>query len=234
MGTLATVAKVKFGSVITDSRGTIGGHTYTWTRYGNQLITKPQTAKTKTQLQSVVRNNFGALTKQWWSVLTPTQRTDWRALAAANPRPNVWGDEFPLTGLALYIGINRLLMQAGQATTPDAPADQFVTPPDTAALTITAPATVSLAFTPTPVPTDHVAYLSMSGPLSPGIANFVGRTPFLLASGSGQTSPWNVASAFSSRHGDAIETRQYAVQLAFLNTTNGALSAALTTAAICS
>jgi len=227
------VAKVKFGSVITDSRGTIGGHTFMWTRYGNQVITKPQTAKTNTQRQSVVRNNFGALTKQWWSVLSPSQRDDWRALAAANPRPNVWGTEFPLTGLALYIGLNRLLMQAGIAATLDAPADQFVTPPDTATLTISAPSTVSLAFTPTPVPTDHVAYLFFSGPLSPGIANFDGRTNFLLASGSGQTSPWNVASAFSARHGDAIETRQYAAQLAFLNTTNAALSARLTSATIC-
>lgn len=226
------MAKVKFGSVITDSRGTIGGHTFQWTRYGNQIITKPQTAKLQTQRQTIVRNNFGFLTKHWWSALTPTQRTDWRALAAANPRPNTWGDDFPLTGLALFISLNRRLMQAGFATIDDAPADQTVTPPATATLTVTAPSTISLAFTTSPVATDHVAYLHMSGPLSPGIANFDRSTSFLLASGASQTSPWSVSSAFLSRHGDAIAGRQYAAELRFLNTVNGALSGQITTATI--
>lgn len=226
------MAKIKFGSVITDSRGTIGGHTFQWTRYGNQIITKPQTAKFQTQRQTTVRNNFGYLTKRWWSALTPTQRTDWRSLAAANPRPNTWGDDFPLTGLALFISLNRRLMQAGFTTIDDAPTDQTVTPPATATLTVTAPATISLTFSSSPVPTDHVAYLHVSGPLSPGIANYGRFTSFLSASGAGQTSPWNVSSAFSSRHGDAIAGRQYAAELRFLNTVNAALSGQLTTATI--
>jgi len=226
------MAKIKFGSIITDSRGTVGGHTYTWTRYGNQLITKPQTAKLQTPRQTAVRVNFLLLTKTWWQLLTVSQRDDWRALAAANPRPNVWGDDFPLTGLALFISLNRRLQQAGLAAFDDAPADQFVTPPTTATLTVHAPSTASLAFTTTPAPTDHVAYLHLTGPISPGISNATTYLSFLVASTTSQTSPWNIATPLLARHGAIITGRQYAAALYFLNTDNAALSAPLTATTI--
>ena len=226
------MAKVKFGSVITDSRGTVGGHTYTWTRSGNQLITKPQTAKLRTPRQSTNRANFALLTKSWWQLLTSTQRDEWRTLAAANPRPNVWGDDFPLTGLALFISLNRRLATAGLAATNDAPADQFVTPPSAATLTVASPASVEISFTPGTVPTNHIAYLNMSGPLSPGIANFDSKMNFLAASGAGQTSPWDISTPYTARYGAVLETRQYAAALAFLNTDNAALSAAVIVAEI--
>jgi hypothetical protein len=123
-------------------------------------------------------------------------------------------------------------MQASFTTIDDAPTDQTVTPPATMTVSATAPATITITFTPTPVPTDHVAYLHVSGPLSPGIANFDKHTAFLLASAASQTSPWNVSSAFSSRYGNAIPGRQYAAELRFLNTVNGALSGKLTAATI--
>lgn len=226
------MAKIKFGSVITDSRGTVGGHTYTWTRSGNQLITKPQTAKLKTPLQSTNRANFAALTKNWWQLLTSTQRDEWRTLAAANPRPNVWGDPFPLTGLAMFISLNRRLNTAGESMTNDAPADQFVTPPSTATLTVAAPATVSIAFTPGTVPANHIAYLQMTGPISPGISNYLSKLNFVTSSSLGQTSPWDIATAYTAKYGDVLAGRQYAAALAFLNTDNAALSAAITVAEI--
>lgn len=226
------MAKIKYGSIITDTRGTIGGHTLTWTRYGPQIITKPQTAKLKTQKQSQVRENFLGLSKRWWAVLSPSQRDDWRALAAANPRPNTWGDLFPLTGLALYIAINQLLHQAGEPTTDDAPTDQAVTPVATATITATAPNTFSLAFTPSPVPADHVLYVATTGPISPGITNTSKAKKFLAVSAFAATTPLDLSSELLSLFGDVITGRQYAVAAKFLNTTNGALSAGLETSAI--
>lgn len=226
------MAKIKYGSIITDTRGTIGGHTLTWTRYGPQIITKPQTAKLRTPRQTQIRESFLGLSKRWWTILSASQRDDWRALAAANPRPNTWGDPFPLTGLALYIGINQLLHQAGEATTDDAPTDQAVTPVATATITATAPNTFSLAFTPSPVPADHVLYLATTGPISPGITNTTTAKKFLAVSAFAATTPLDLSSELLSLFGDVITGRQYAVAAKFLNTTNGALSAGLETSAI--
>src|SRR6185369_4514350 len=219
--------KIKFGSVITDSRGSIGGHTLKWSRAGNVLGTKPQPKQEKTARQRAIQANFSTLTKRWWNNLTSTQRDDWRALAAANPRSNIWGDEYPLTGLAYYVKLNQTLHQAGYSNTDTAPADQAVTSPLTATLTATAPATMSLAYTTTPTPTDHIAYLLMTPPLSPGRSTFDGSFFFVAAGTAGQTSPWNIAAAYAARGFTIVAARQYVARLAFLNTDNGALSAAI-------
>lgn len=221
------MALVKFGSLITDTRGKIAGQVFKGSRFGVVLTTKMQTAKLLTPKQSVIRCRFETLSKRWWEVLTPTQRTDWRDLAAANPRPNVWGDDYPLTGLSYFISVNSLLLQAGLNATDDAPADQFVTAPATATLTVTAPATASLAFTAAPVPADHIAYLSAIGPLSPGVSTIPRRPRFAAVSAASQTSPWTISSAFSSLFGTLHAGRQYAALLQFLNTTNGAISSPL-------
>lgn len=218
------MAKIKFGAIITDSRGTVGGMSLKWSRFGNVLLKKPQTAKLQTPKQTTARNSFVTYSKRWWAELTPTQRTDWRALAAANPRPNVWGTDYPLTGLALFIGINRLLTQAGASPTNDAPTDQAVTAIATATLTVTAPSTATLAFTPTPCPTDHVLYLAALGPISPGVTNYGRNFRFLLASASSETSPLTISSALSSLCNGLTSGRQYVVSARFLNLSNGALS----------
>lgn len=174
------------------------------------------------------------LSKRWWTTLTPTQRSDWRDLAAANPRPNTWGTEFPLTGLALFIGVNRLLLQAGESATDDAPTDQTVTALSTATLTVTAPGTASLSFTPTPCPTDHVLYLSALGGISPGITNYGNKFRFLQVSAPSQTSPLTISSALSALCNGLTSARQYAVKAQFLNTSNGSISAPIIAAAIAS
>lgn len=219
------MAKIKYGAIITDSRGSIGGHSLTATRWGPQIITKPLPRGSRTTAQTLSAARFANLAKNWWEGLSPAQRTAWRALAASAPRPNVWGTEYPLTGLSLYIGLNAQLAVAGLAMTDDAPADQFVTAPATVTLSVTAPSTASITWTTTPLPTDHILYARVAGPLSPGITNISGRYKHLGVSGGSQSSPWDVSSLFSSKLGTLITGRLYAVQVAMLNTSNAALSA---------
>jgi len=226
------MALVKFGSVITDSRGTIGGTSLKWSRQGNVMLRKPQPVKHATPAQTVIRAGFADLSKRWWSVLTPTQRTDWRELAAANPRPNLWGEEFPLAGLALYIAVNRALVQGGNLTTDDAPADQTYTTLSTVTLTVTAPSTASLAWTPTPAPTDHQLLVFASRKNSPGIANWDGSWRYIKASAIEATSPLTISSELLSLFGALTTGRQYAVRAKFLNTANGAFTPDLVTSAI--
>lgn len=221
------MAKIKFGSIITDSRGHVGGHTLKWTRNGNVAQTKQSPTRHLTTKNSAAHSAFGTLSKRWWSTLTPTQRDAWRALASANPRPNVWGDEFPLTGLALFIALNRTLQTAGYTALDTAPSDQTVTGLATLTLTATAPGTVSLAFTPTPAPTDHNLYIFARANFSPGIFNSDGRDVFLLASAESVTSPLSLSSAWLAAFGNLHTGRQQLVRAAFINNINGARSPTL-------
>jgi len=226
------MAKIKFGSVITDSRGSIGGHTFKWSRWGNILTNKAKPRQSQTARQTFIQANFATLSKRWWTELTASERTAWRELAAANPKANVWGDEYALTGLAYFIRINQRLHAAGLTQTNTAPANQTVTSPVTATITASAPSTIAIDFTATPVPTDHITYLFATPPLSPGRLNLDGDFYFLGAGALAQTSPWNLAALYAARFGPIITGRQYAALLAFLNTDNGALSPALLTTTI--
>lgn len=218
------MAKIKFGSIITDSRGHVGGHTLKWSRNGNIAQTKQSPTSRLTTKNSTAHSAFGTLSKRWWSTLTPTQRDNWRILASANPRPNIWGDEYPLTGLALFIAINRTLQTAGYTPLDTAPANQTVTGVATLTLTATGPGTVSLAFTPTPAPTDHNLYIFARGNYSPGILNSDGRDQFLLASAESITSPLSLSSAWLSAFGAVHTGRQQLVRAMFINNVNGARS----------
>lgn len=226
------MAVTKFGSIITDARGSIGGNTIKWSQYGHVIGVKGQSAKQQTPKQTVVRATFTLLSKWWWDQLDATQRTDWRALAAANPFPNRWGDTYPLTGQAFFIRVNQRLLQVGNTILQDAPADQTVTVLTSATLTVAAPSTASLAYAPTTVPTDHALVTRATRQLSPGRTNVDGSYLFLQAAGAGSTSPLNVGSSLGSLAGTFAAGRAAWLQAAFLKLTTGALSPWVTTQAI--
>jgi hypothetical protein len=221
------MAKIKFGAVITDSRGHIGGVAYKWSRYGNIASRVVTPVHHMTPATQRARTFFALYSQRWWSVLTSTQRDDWRALAAANPRPNVWGTEFPLTGHALFIGVNSLLRTAGFAAVDDAPASQTVVPLSTMTLSVTAPNVATVTFTPTPLPSDHVLYIRGRSNFSPGVLNIAGLTSFVDVSATEETSTYDLSSAWLARFGNIISGRQCAILASTLNTANGALSAPL-------
>jgi hypothetical protein len=218
------MANIKFGAVITDSRGSIGGHTFKATRYGPIMTHHAFPPKRDSGKRSRINANFSALTKRWWSELDASQRTAWRDLAAANPITNRWGDEYALTGLAFYVKLNQRLFTAGLTQTDDAPSDQTVASLLTATLAISAPSTATLTFTTSPVVTDHILYLFGTRGLSPATENFAGKFFFLLASAPSTTSPLSISSAWLSQIGQLISGRGYALGAALLNTTNAALS----------
>ncbi len=228
------MAKIKFGSVITDSRGHIAGTTFKWTRNGNvsQRLVRPTLHLSPAAQRT--KASFESYTRRWWSTLTPTQRTDWRALAAANPRPNTWGDEFPLTGHALFIAVNTVLVKANFAGIDDAPADQTVTAMTTATITATAPDELILTWTPSPLPANHGLYIFGRANFSPGILNSSRRSAFLLATDDSETSTLDVGPQFAAAFGPIITTRQQLLEVALLNSTNGALSTPITALAIAS
>lgn len=228
------MAIAKFGAIITDSRGSIGGTTIKWSRFGHVLLNKPQPVHSATYAQTIARNAFTTYSKQWWQELTSSQRDDWRTLAAANPRPNRWGTDYPLTGLALFIAINRALVQNRNSSTLDAPADQAITGLSTLTLTATAPSTASLAFTPSPAPTDHQLVIAASTRTSPGISNFSKTYRFLLATAAATTSPINIASTLTALLGDLVAGRQYAVSARFFNSSNGAYTSPVETSVLAS
>lgn len=228
------MALIKFGAVIVDSRGSVGGTTFKNTRAGLVMQRKATPIRTLNHLTSINRSRLAELSKNWFKDLDVSQRDDWRALAAANPLPNTWGDEFPLSGIAFFIRTNLTLQTVGEAKIFDAPANQDVTALATLTLSVTAPNNAEIAFTATPTPADHVLLVNATLKLSPGVNNFTDKFFFLDHGGAGETSPFDLASAWADHVGDFKAGALYAVQATLVNTVNGARSAPLVSNVIAS
>lgn len=114
---------MKFGALVVDGRGKIGGHVASKNRAGAYLRTKVSPVNPQTSYQLGVRNRFTTYS-QGWSGLTQAQRDAWNAAVSDFAKTNIFGDVVNPTGFNLYQRLNNNLVTCGQAaiTTPPLPA----------------------------------------------------------------------------------------------------------------
>jgi hypothetical protein len=189
------------------------------------MQTKSNPITTLTERNSAQRNSLAGLGQAWFNTLDQTQRDAWTALAVANPLPNQWGDEFPISGVAFFIRTNLTLLAIGVAQIDDAPADQAVTALASLTLSVTAPATASITFTPTPTTAGHRLLLAATSEASPGQTATALHYWFLQHGGAAEASPLNVATPYLARVGAFAAGKRYAVRGVQVNSANGARSA---------
>lgn len=97
--------KIKFGAIVTDGRGKIGGHVASKNRAGAYMRTKVTPTNPNTTAQSKARNlltNFS----QMWRTLTDAQRKAWSGAVSDYAKTDIFGDIKNPTGLNLFIKVN--------------------------------------------------------------------------------------------------------------------------------
>lgn len=107
--------KMKFGAIVVDGRGKIGGHVASKNRAGAYLRTKVSPVNPQTSYQLAVRNRFTGLS-QGWRGLTETQRTAWNAAVSDYQVTDIFGDLKNPTGINLYQRLNNNLLTCGEAS----------------------------------------------------------------------------------------------------------------------
>jgi hypothetical protein len=125
---------LKFGAIVTDGRGKIGGHVATKNRSGAILRTKVTPTNGQTSFQQGVRNLFTQLSQAWKS-LTQSQRDTWNAGVTAYASTNIFGDLVNPSGANLFQKLNNSLVRIGETILDSCPAPVEV--PNTSLLTIT-------------------------------------------------------------------------------------------------
>lgn len=115
------MAKIQFGTMVSDARGAQGGVTYARNKggaYARQTVSpvQPLTAR-----QTAQRAIFAVVTKAWQTT-TPAQQAGWNAWALINKVVDVFGNQLTLSGINAYLKINGTLMTFGLPTIQDAPA----------------------------------------------------------------------------------------------------------------
>lgn len=119
---------IKFGSIVTQGRGSLGGQVYSKNRTGayvrnNAIPVNPQT---KYQMES--RAALAQFSQAWAGLGLEVQQ-GWNNAASEFPRKNVFGDKIILTGKNLYTSLNKELQLTGQSELTTAPTPETVTVP---------------------------------------------------------------------------------------------------------
>lgn len=112
---------IKFGAIITDGCGTIGGHFISRNAYGRFQGTKVTPTNPQTSFQQLMRGYFGNAS-QAWRTLSNEQRASWADYGLSQLRGNCVGDEYDLTGFNAFMYINQNAQIVGQAIQLDVPA----------------------------------------------------------------------------------------------------------------
>lgn len=105
---------IKWGALVVDGRGKLGGHVASKNKGGNYLRTKVTPNNPQTIAQNNVRAIFGSLSSQW-SALTESQRESFNSLVDSYAKTNIFGDLKSLTGKALFQKLNQTLVLAGES-----------------------------------------------------------------------------------------------------------------------
>ena len=119
--------KAKFGAIVVDGRGKIGGHVASKNAAGNYFRTKVTPTNPKTEAQLRVRANMAANAKDY-PTLTEAQRDSWIEAAKEATSKNIFGDNIKLSGINLFSRLNNNLRLIDQAVITSAPAPVEVLP----------------------------------------------------------------------------------------------------------
>ena len=106
------MARIKFGMMMTDARGKLGGHVFTKAKSGATIRTKVTPLNPKTSAQSEARSTLGA-NSQAWRKLSETQRLAWNSAAQEVSKTNAFGDTYFPSGKNYFTAVNNNLRNVG-------------------------------------------------------------------------------------------------------------------------
>lgn len=104
--------KMKFGAIVVDGRGKIGGHVASKNAAGAFLRTKVTPTNPRTVAQSTARALFSTISTLW-AGLSAAQRAAWNEAVAEWQTTNIFGDLRKPTGKTLFQRLNNQAQVAG-------------------------------------------------------------------------------------------------------------------------
>ena len=154
------MARVTYGSGITEYNGSIGGITYQKNASGNIAKLRSNFVVNPTSLQATYQNRLSYLVA-YWQTLTTVQQDGWDTFAAAHDHTSPWGDIKTLSGYQWFLSCNLRRMMHFTTPIASAPVWAAQTPPD-AFIIETSNTYIRVAWAPDyNAPTDLIAYATL-------------------------------------------------------------------------
>ena len=168
------MSKIKWGAIVVDGRGKLGGHVFTKTKSGATMRTKVTPVNPQTSAQAAARSRLGG-NSQAWAALSEDQRRGWNTLASETSKTNIFGDQYFPSGKNLFTSVNNNLVMTGNPSISNAPTFgeiPFIV--DMNAIVDTFTKTILLDITLDGSAVDMALVIEASQPSSPGKFNFDG------------------------------------------------------------
>ena len=212
--------KAKWGALVVDGRGKLGGHVASRNRGGAYFRTKVTPLNPNTSFQQAARALL-TLFAQGWRDLTADQRAAWNSAVSDFALTDVFGDIKSPTGFNLYVRLNTNIDIAGGSAIviPPLPAAVVQSIPSALVMNITG-SVGTIAFSPT-VATGMAVILRMTPSLSPGI-NFVKSEYRIIGvMAAAETSPFDLFALYVAKFGAPTEGGKIFCSLETVNILTG-------------
>lgn len=213
--------KIKFGSIIVDGRGKVGGHVMSKNRSGNYMRTKVTPSNPNTSFQASVRSILTGLS-QGWRGLTQAARDSWNNAVSDYSGTDIFGDIKNPSGINLYVKLNANLSEVGASTIGLPPLPESVPAVTLGAITATAGVpSFSIAFGVSPVPADTAYIVRATAQISPGkkfVKNLYRNFAQLDAS---DTTPFDALADYNARFGTLVAGQKIGVEIIAVNLNTG-------------
>lgn len=192
--------KAKFGAIVVDGRGKIGGHVASKNRGGAYFRTKVTPVNPQTGYQAGVRNRFTSLS-QAWKGLTAEARDAWNSAVASYQRTDIFGDLKTPSGFNLYQRLNNVLISVGEAALamPPLPTEVANVYATSVSNAIGVPA-MSLTLNEA-VPADTAVKLFATAPQSAGRSYVKSQFRLIAILPAAEASPYNMLADYQAKFG---------------------------------
>lgn len=108
------MAKIKFGAMMVDASGKLGGQVFSKNRGGAYIRTKSTPLNPQTSAQMAIRGIFASISSAW-SGLSEASRQSFNNLVSSYARTDIFGDLRNPSGKNLFQRLNQNLEISGQA-----------------------------------------------------------------------------------------------------------------------
>lgn len=192
--------KAKFGAIVVDGRGKIGGHVASKNRAGAYFRTKVTPVNAQSGAQLNVRNLFTGISQRW-RALTQNERDAWNSAVSGFARTDIFGDLRNPTGFNLFQRLNNNLVAVGAAQIDSPPLPGSVGEVVATSLTLTTnPLALDLAIS-NAVPADTALKIFATAPQSAGKSFVKSEYRFIGTAAAAATSPISILSDYTAKFG---------------------------------
>jgi len=219
------MAKVLFSTAVGELRNKVGGAVFTKTRFGPMVRSKVSPTQPRTTYQMDVRAGFTRLAKLWSDPTMDDYRAGWIGLAVSYPVKDVFGSTQNLTGLQMFMRLNRALQTVEEAELLIPPTSLIAAYPGALTLVATgAPVTV-LTVQPATYATALDATLIYATPgLSMGRATAGARFRLVHMVSGVIAAPIDILAKYTTKFGAPILGRNMFVRVVYTTLATGAQS----------